>query len=277
MILHLNQDLIIQLLAFTSVLTTMLVWEWFSPRRTGVKNHWRRRSHNLLLILTGTLLIRITLPALVVISAEITSAGGWGIINLIHPGYWYAVVFSLIALDLVIYCQHLVLHKFHPLWRIHRVHHTDMEIDVTTAVRIHPIEIFLSFCLKIIAIILLGAPTLAIMLFEIMLNSSSLFNHGNVHIPPALDRYLRWIIVTPDMHRVHHSVYHEETDSNYGFNLPWWDRLFGTYRAQPRDGHQGMRIGLNEFRNNKSVNVLWLLAQPFLQTGTTGNNTGENE
>ncbi|MDZ7736662.1 MAG: sterol desaturase family protein [Gammaproteobacteria bacterium] len=179
---------------------------------------------------------------------------------------WLAVVVSFLALDLLIYGQHIAFHKIPWLWRLHRVHHTDTAIDATTGVRFHPIEIVLSMLLKMLGVALLGAPVLAVILFEVVLNATSLFNHANINLPLDIDRWLRRVVVTPDMHRVHHSVVRRETDSNFGFNLPWWDRLFGTYRAQPQAGHLQMRIGLDIFRDRRSRWLHWLLLQPFMKT-----------
>ncbi|MBT8419223.1 MAG: sterol desaturase family protein, partial [Gammaproteobacteria bacterium] len=170
--------------------------------------------------------------------------------------FWLAVVISIIAMDLTIYLQHVMVHAIPVLWRVHRVHHADLDIDVTTGARFHPIEILLSMLIKFAIIVLLGPPILAVVIFEILLNAMAMFNHGNIHLPGRLDRLLRRIVVTPDMHRVHHSVEADETNSNFGFNLPWWDFLFGTYRAQPRAGHKEMIIGIRDYRTIKDV--LWL-------------------
>ena len=182
----------------------------------------------------------------------------------LNAPFWLALPASLLILDLAIYTQHVVFHKVAVLWRLHRMHHTDLDFDVTTALRFHPLEIVLSMLIKLVLVTLLGVPAVAVMLFEVILNATAMFNHGNVGLPQRLDRTLRWILVTPDMHRVHHSIRPEETDSNFGFNLPWWDRLFGTYRDQPRDGHTGMRIGLEYFRDRRAIGLDALLLQPFL-------------
>ncbi|MFQ5661309.1 MAG: sterol desaturase family protein [Gammaproteobacteria bacterium] len=264
MILNANQELIIRLLVFASVLSSMLFWEAVFPRRAVAEGSWLRRCHNLVLVFVNTLCLRLVLPVAAVGAAELASSAGWGLFNRIQMGYWLTLLLSLMVLDLIIYVQHVLFHKIQLLWRVHRVHHTDMAIDVTTGLRFHPIEIFISMCIKIIAVMLLGVPALAVMLFEVILNATAMFNHSNIYITPGVDHWIRWLIVTPDMHRVHHSVIRRETDSNYGFNLSCWDRLFRTYRDQPREGHLNMRIGLNELRGEKTVNILWLLAQPFL-------------
>jgi sterol desaturase/sphingolipid hydroxylase (fatty acid hydroxylase superfamily) len=177
--------------------------------------------------------------------------------------HWLAVVACVLALDLLIYGQHVAFHKVAPLWRLHRMHHADLDIDVTTGARFHPVEILLSLGIKLIAVLALGAPPLSVLLFEVLLNATSMFNHANLALPGWLDRMLRWVLVTPDMHRVHHSWHRDETDSNFGFSLSWWDRVFGTYRDQPRDGHQGMTIGLADFRDPADLRLDRMLLQPL--------------
>ena len=169
----------------------------------------------------------------------------------------------MILLDLAIYGQHVIFHAVPVLWRLHRMHHADTEFDVTTGLRFHPLEIVLSMGIKFVVVVALGAPAVAVLIFEVVLNGTSLFNHGNVRMPAGVDRVLRWILVTPDMHRVHHSIHRDETDSNFGFNVPWWDRLFGTYRAQPRDGHDGMTIGIDRFRPPRDAWLDRMLLQPL--------------
>ena len=176
---------------------------------------------------------------------------------------WVGVVSSVVVLDLAIYLQHVLFHAVPSLWRLHRMHHADLEFDVSTGLRFHPIEILLSMVIKFIVVAALGAPAVAVLIFEVLLNATSMFNHGNVRIPTGLDRMLRWIVVTPDMHRVHHSILSRETNSNFGFNLPWWDRLFGTYRAQPTAGHDGMTIGIEQFREPRELGLDRMLLQPF--------------
>ena len=172
-------------------------------------------------------------------------------------------VIALILLDLAIYLQHRVFHAVPVLWRLHRMHHADLDIDVTTGARFHPIEILLSLGIKFGVIIALGAPALAVLVFEIGLNATSMFNHSNVRMPAVIERMVRWVVVTPDMHRIHHSIVRRETDSNFGFNFPWWDRLFRTYRPKPEAGHQGMTIGIEQFREPKELRIDRMLAQPF--------------
>lgn len=261
-----TSEAIIRLAVFAVLLLLFLCWEQLAPRRPSENGRGGARLHNLLLVGIDTLCVRLFVPLAAAGTAEVMAARGWGLFNQIEAPLWIAVAGSFVVLDLVIYWQHVVFHKILWLWRLHRVHHTDIAIDVTTGVRFHPIEIILSMLLKMLAVALLGAPVLAVIIFEVVLNATSLFNHANINLPTGIDRWLRWLVVTPDMHRVHHSVIHTETDSNFGFNLPWWDRLFGTYRAQPEAGHKRMQIGLDIFRDRRSRWLHWLLLQPFMKT-----------
>ena len=257
-----NNEALFRLGAFAVVLALMLLWEAFNPRRTPLLG-WNRRLNNLGLVGLDVILVRFLIPIATVTVAEISMTRGWGLFNIVDAGFWPSFILSFLLMDLVIYGQHVITHKIPLLWRIHRVHHTDLDFDVTTALRFHPFEIILSMFLKFFFIALFGAPVVAVIVFEIILNISSMFNHSNIQIPVSIDRWLRFFIVTPDMHRVHHSVIKVETNSNYGFNIPWWDHIFRTYRPQPKDGHTKMKIGLNEFRGNKVVFLHWLLLQPF--------------
>jgi sterol desaturase/sphingolipid hydroxylase (fatty acid hydroxylase superfamily) len=217
----------------------------------------------------NTLIIRLLFPAAAVGVAAFATAQGWGILNHFEVPRWLAIVVAVIVMDLVIYLQHVMVHALPLLWRVHRMHHADLDFDVTTGLRFHPIEIVLSMLIKFATVALLGAPVVAVVLFEILLNASSMFNHSNVRIPIWLDRVLRLFVVTPDMHRVHHSIEFDETNSNFGFNLPWWDRLFGTYRAQPRAGHEGMTIGIELFRAQQDVTGFFkMLLIPFRSRGS---------
>jgi sterol desaturase/sphingolipid hydroxylase (fatty acid hydroxylase superfamily) len=254
---------LIRLGCFTGVLLLMMLWEWRAPRRPQRIGRLRRWPHNLLLVLINTLVLRWCFPLAAVGAALLASERGWGMFNAFSVPIWASIVLSLLILDLLIYLQHRLFHAVPLLWRLHRVHHADLEFDVTTGLRFHPFEILLSMVLKLVAVTLLGAPALAVLLFEVLLNATAMFNHGNVRLPTRLDKWLRLMLVTPDMHRVHHSVIPKETDSNFGFNLPWWDRLFGTYRAQPQAGQIGMIIGLNQFRNPTELGLHRLLLQPF--------------
>ena len=255
---------IIRLSCFLGVLLAMMGWEWRWPRRTLSLSRARRWPANLGIILIDSGVLRWLFPVLAVGMAELAENRSWGLFHGLNAPFWLALVATLLLLDLTIYAQHVAFHKIPLLWRLHRMHHTDLDFDVTTALRFHPLEIVLSMLLKLAVVVLLGAPPVAVMLFEVILNATALFNHGNVRLSRKLDRALRWVLVTPDMHRVHHSIHREETDSNFGFNLPWWDRLFGTYRDQPRDGHVGMTIGLEYFRDWRATRLDGLLLQPFL-------------
>jgi len=210
-----------------------------------------------------TALGRIVAPTGAVGFALFAEERGWGLFNLAALPAWLEMLLALFLLDLAIYLQHRLFHHVPVLWRLHRMHHADLDVDVTTGVRFHPIEILLSLGIKFIVIVTLGVPMLAVLIFEIALNATSMFNHGNVRVPPAIERGLRWLVVTPDMHRVHHSILRHETDSNFGFNFPWWDRLFGTYRPEPEGGHKGMTVGLDQFRDAQELRLDRMLVQPF--------------
>jgi len=255
-----------QTIRFTFFLGTLMavgLWEFIAPRRVLNESKTRRWSTNLSLVLVNTLVVRFTLPILPVGLALILQERGWGILNIITLPHWIKVVLAVLILDGVVYLQHVLFHFLPTLWRLHRMHHADLDIDVTTGNRFHPLEILISIGVKLAAISLIGPPVIAVVVFEVVLNASSQFNHGNISIPEAVDRWLRLFLVTPDMHRVHHSVLPRETNSNFGFNVPWWDRLFGTYRAQPELGHLGMNIGLKEYRDPSKLTLGRLLMQPF--------------
>lgn len=250
---------------FLSVMLIVLGCERARPRRMTATSRPRRWLVNLGLVALDVLAVRLLLPAAMVTAALFAAERGWGLFNHLAAPFWLAALVSIVVLDLGVWAQHLAMHKFPPLWRLHRVHHTDIDIDVSTGVRFHPVEILLSMIYKSLLVVALGAPAMAAVAFEILLNASSLFTHGNVRLPTALDRALRLLVVTPDMHRVHHSVLRTETDSNYGFTLSLWDRLFGTYRAQPRAGHEGMILGLPEFRDPRDQRLDRVLLQPLLR------------
>jgi len=261
-----NQELIIRILIFVGVLVLMLAWEELSPRRVRTQICWYRRLNNMLLAVLNTLLLRFLIPIAAVSMAALVAIHDFGLFNILELNSWLAGLLSFLILDFFIYFQHRLFHKYSLLWRLHRVHHSDTEFDATTGVRFHPLEMILSMCIKIVVVGLLGPPLIAVLVFEVVLSTTSLFNHGNVYIPVIIDRYLRWILVTPDMHRVHHSAKKEETNSNFGFNIPWWDRLFSTYLEQPVMGQEKFKIGLIEFRDLRFVNVMWLLKQPLLNS-----------
>ncbi|MBO1518725.1 sterol desaturase family protein [Oceanisphaera pacifica] len=253
----------IRLGCFVGILLLMMWWEWRSPRRPQPQNRSQRWPRNLLLLVINTLILRWCFPLAAVGAALLASEQNWGLFNAWPVPTWLSLVLSLLILDLLIYLQHRLLHALPLLWRLHRVHHADVGFDVTTGLRFHPLEILLSMLVKLSAVILLGAPPLAVLLFEVLLNATAMFNHANINLPTRLDIVLRRILVTPDMHRVHHSVTPAETNSNFGFNLPWWDRLFGTYQAAPKAGHVGMTIGLTQFRTPAEQRLHQQLLQPF--------------
>jgi sterol desaturase/sphingolipid hydroxylase (fatty acid hydroxylase superfamily) len=255
----------LRLTFFCAVLAIMIGWEFAAPRRRLSASLAVRWSSNLGLAIVGALLVRLAFPVVAVGTAAIAAERGWGLFNWVAAPSWLAIALSVVALDLAIYAQHVVFHKVPPLWRLHRMHHSDVDIDATTGVRFHPFEIALSMAIKMAMIVALGAPAVAVVIFEVLLNATAMFNHGNVKLPQAVDRALRRVIVTPDFHRVHHSVHRDETDSNYGFNLSVWDRLFRTYRPQPRDGHETMTIGLDIFRAPRQRHLDKLLIQPFVE------------
>jgi sterol desaturase/sphingolipid hydroxylase (fatty acid hydroxylase superfamily) len=275
-----NHQSAVRLGCFAGVLALMAVWEVLAPRRRLTTARPGRWLSNLGLVVVDTVAVRFLVPLGAVGMALAAEERGWGLFHILAFPGWAAVVLSVVALDLVIYLQHVLFHAVPLLWRLHMVHHADLDFDVTTGVRFHTLEILLSLGIKLAAVALLGAPALAVLIFEVLLNATSMFSHGNVRLPAWLDRVLRWVVVTPEMHRVHHSTHPRETNSNFGFNLPWWDYLLGTYRAQPAAGHEGMTIGLSQFRDERQVGRLdGMLLLPF--TGRVGdypmNRRGEGE
>lgn len=254
--------------AFLLVLTAMMAWEIVAKRRPQVVSRSQRWPGNVLLVIIDTAIVRLVFPLAAVGAAVYAQDLGWGVFNAVTLPGWVVLILSILALDLAIYGQHRIFHAVPWLWRIHRVHHGDQEFDVTTALRFHPLEILLSMAIKIAVVMMLGAPPIAVIVFEILLNATAMFNHGNVQLSAKTDRYLRMLLVTPDMHRVHHSVIRQETDSNFGFNLTWWDRVFGTYRNQPENGHLGMTIGLEDYRTEQDQQLGRMLVQPFQRTST---------
>jgi sterol desaturase/sphingolipid hydroxylase (fatty acid hydroxylase superfamily) len=238
---------------FFGILAVMALWEVLAPRRALTVSKAVRWGNNLGLVFFNSFLLRLLFPAAAVGMAAFAGGQGWGIFNYYQAPLWLAVVVSVMAMDFIIYLQHVMVHAVPALWRLHRMHHADLDFDVTTGARFHPFEIVLSMLIKFATILVLGPPIVAVVIFEVLLNATAMFNHGNVRLPLGLDRALRWIVVTPDMHRVHHSVEDDEANSNFGFNLPWWDRLLGTYRDQPRAGHEAMNIGIHKYRTTKDV------------------------
>lgn len=254
---------LIRLGFFLGIFAVMASWEGRAPRRAASFSRLQRWPSHLAIAGLNALLLRIVLPSTAVGVALLVERRGFGLLHDLKLPDWGAVPLAVILLDCAIYLQHVTFHAVPSLWRLHRVHHADLDFDVSTGVRFHPLEILLSMGIKLAVIAALGASALGVLIFEIVLNGTSMFNHGNVRIPEHSDRVLRWLIVTPDMHRVHHSIVRCETDSNFGFNLPWWDRLFGTYRAQPMSGHDGLTIGIEQFRDAHELRLDHLLMQPF--------------
>jgi len=259
-----QHEMSIRLSAFFGILILMGLWEILAPRRPLTISKTLRWLNNLGIVLLNNLLLRWLFPIASVGLALLAEQEQWGVLNQIDLPIWLSMIISIVLFDGMIYLQHVVFHALPLLWRLHRMHHADIDYDVTTGSRFHPIEMILSLLIKFAVIMVLGPPAVAVLLFEVILNGMAMFNHSNIALPIKIDRWLRYLIVTPDMHRVHHSVINHEADSNFGFNLSIWDRLFGTYQAQPIKGHQGMQIGLHQFREPKYLTLPWLLLLPFL-------------
>ena len=256
-------ETIIRLTASLGIFFIMISWEYFSPRRTPQISRKQRWPVNLGLAVFNMAVMRLTAGGIAYLSAVNAAENSWGLLNWLAAPSWLAIIATLLFLDFAIYCQHIVSHKWPPLWRLHQVHHTDLEFDATTAVRFHPLEIMISMAYKVLCIYLIGANPLAVIAFEIILNGAATFNHSNINIPPALDLKLRWLLITPDMHRIHHSTLPVETDSNYGFSISCWDRLCNTYTAEPRLPQTTMPIGLEPFRRQEDLGFMQLLKLPF--------------
>lgn len=253
----------IRLTAFLGLFTLLSALEAVFPRRRRDVSRWIRWTNNLAVTAFNTIVVRILFPTAAVGVALLGENQGWGLIPRLGAPSWAAVILAVLVLDLAIYLQHVLFHAVPALWRLHRMHHADLDFDVTTGLRFHPVEILLSMGIKLAVITALGAPAAAVLVFEVLLNGTSMFNHANLRLPAGLDRALRWIVVTPDMHRVHHSIDRRETDSNFGFSLPWWDRLLGTYRDQPAAGHERMIIGIGQFRTARDLWLDRMLVQPL--------------
>lgn len=259
----LHHEPTLRLAVFLGLFTLMAASEWLGPRRARTVSRWRRWPNNVGVAVLDTLLGRLVAPAGAVGFALLAEARGWGILQQVNWPAGVELLLSLLLLDLAIYWQHRLFHLVPALWRLHRMHHADLDVDVTTGARFHPGEILLSLGFKFLVIAALGAPAVSVLAFEVLLNATSMFNHSNVQMSESLERVLRCFVVTPDVHRVHHSVLRRETDSNFGFNLPWWDWLFRTYRAQPETGHADMALGLAQFRDPEEQRLDRLLTQPF--------------
>ena len=249
---------------FFGMFALVALWELASPRRTLLLPRTLRWTSNLGLVLLNTVVVRVLFPTAAVGMAALSTDRGWGLLHNFAVPFWLAVPLAVVAMDFVIWLQHVMVHAVPALWRLHRVHHADIDYDLTTGARFHPLEIVLSMGIKFATITLLGAPVLAVVVFEVLLSACAMFNHGNIRLPASVDRVLRWFVVTPDMHRVHHSVEDDESNSNFGFNLTWWDRMFGTYRVQARAGQLGMTIGIHGHTDPHEVARLpGMLMLPF--------------
>jgi sterol desaturase/sphingolipid hydroxylase (fatty acid hydroxylase superfamily) len=274
----LDHELFIRLAVFITIFALMAVWEIAQPCRRQSYTRLQRWSGNLGITLLNSLLLRLLFPAAAVGFAALISEKGWGLLNLTTLPYWLNVLIAVTLMDMVIYLQHVMVHAVPALWRLHRVHHADPDYDLTTGARFHPIEIILSMLIKIAAIAALGPPIIAVLIFEVLLNGMAMFNHGNVSLPKSIDRKLRWLLVTPDMHRVHHSLIPNEANSNFGFNLSIWDRLMGTYQAQPILGHQQMQIGVKTLQDPSLITKLGgMLIIPFLKNRQAGDDYSIHE
>ncbi len=258
------QEISIRLACFAGVFGAMALWEWRAPRRRLTAKKGPRWLSNVGLVALNSALVRLVVPLTALGTAILAQERGWGVLRHVAAPTWLTFVLAVAVLDLALYLQHVLFHAVPALWRLHMVHHADLDVDVTTGLRFHTLEILLSAFIKICVVLSLGPPVTAVVTFEVLLNATSMFNHGNVRLPYRLDRMLRLITVTPEMHRVHHSVDPRETNTNFGFNLPWWDYLLGTYRAQPAAGHDGMQIGVAHIRDEKIADRLpRMLALPF--------------
>jgi len=261
----LQNETVIRLTAFFGVLAVVALAEIILPRRRLTVSKLRRWASNLGIVFLNSLFVRLLLPATAAGFAVVAGQRGWGVFNVLDAPAWVSIIASVVFLDFAIYLQHVMFHAVPALWRLHRMHHADLDFDVTTGARFHPIEILLSMLIKFAVIAVIGAPAAAVIIFEVLLNATAMFNHGNFRLPAGLDRVLRRFVVTPDMHRVHHSIEDHETNSNFGFNLPWWDRLFGTYKDQPDAGHEAMTIGIRDYREPKlATDLPGMLILPFL-------------
>jgi sterol desaturase/sphingolipid hydroxylase (fatty acid hydroxylase superfamily) len=258
----------VRLGAFFGVFALMALWEAVAPRRARLLPRRVRWLHNLALVVLNSLILRLLFPLAAVGFALLAAERGWGLLNAFEVPFWWAFALAVVALDFAIYLQHVMFHAVPLLWRLHRVHHADADIDVTTGARFHPIEILLSMLIKFAVIAVFGAPAAAVLVFEVLLNATAMFNHANLRLPDALDRLLRRMLVTPEMHRIHHSMEPAEANSNFGFNLPWWDRLFGTYRERACLPQESMAIGVKGLTgSDAAVKLTGMLALPFAGAG----------
>ncbi|MGH7228480.1 MAG: sterol desaturase family protein [Nitrospiraceae bacterium] len=261
-----GNDTLIRLSAFVGVMAVMACWELVAPRRSLTTLKMRRWVANLMIVALNTLVLRVLFAAGAVGMAVSAADHGWGLLNHLEWPILLKATLAVMALDLVLYLQHLMFHAAPLLWRFHMMHHADLDVDVTTGARFHPVEVVLSMLIKLAAVAVIGPPPAAVVSFEVLLNATSMFNHSNVRMPAPVELLLRSVVVTPDMHRVHHSIDPRETNRNFGFNLPWWDHLFGTYRAEPMQGQEGMTLGLEQYRDPARLNLGGMLALPFVGT-----------
>jgi len=265
----LENEPVFRLSLFIGGFALIALWEIAAPRRNRTLGRWTRWPSNLGIVALNTVILRFLFPLAAVGMAFSVSANGWGLFNQLDLPIWLEVICAVVLLDAAIYLQHVMFHAVPALWKLHRMHHADLDFDVTTGSRFHPLEIVLSMLIKLSVVSILGASPVAVIIFEVVLNATSMFNHANIRLPLAIDGALRLFVVTPDMHRVHHSIIPGEANSNFGFSLPWWDRLFGTYRAQPKAGHESMTIGINAFRDPIDQRLDKMLMQP-LKDGARG-------
>lgn len=254
----------IRISAFAIVFVLLSFWELWRPRRRLVMSKVTRWVANLSVVFLDAVVVRLLFGAGAVGMALLATDRHWGIMNHVEAPLWFKAVLAVIVLDFVLYIQHVLFHAVPLLWRFHMMHHADLDCDVTTGVRFHPVEVALSMVIKLAAVAVIGPSATAIVSFEVLLNATSMFNHSNVRMPAIVDRVLRWMIVTPDMHRVHHSILPRETNTNFGFNVSWWDRLLGTYRSEPAGGHEGMTLGLEQFRDPAHQTIIGILILPFV-------------
>ena len=254
-----------RLLVFVTILLAVATLEILWPRRQLHYSKSKRWLNNFSLSFVNTFLIAIIIPVAGVTAAQLAAEKGWGLLNYFQTVSWISFLAYLLIFDLTIYWQHRLYHRFNLLWRLHRVHHTDLDYDVSTGIRFHPLSILISTTIKLFLIVAMGPPAIAVLISEILLNATSMFNHSNVKIPTKLDVALRYFLVTPDMHRVHHSVEHAEHNKNFGFNFPWWDRIFASYQAQPLTGHEEMELGIEGYSERQSISLNTLLLQPFYE------------
>lgn len=245
----------------------MICWEYFSPRRQQDTTRSIRWPINIGLAVFNMVLMRFTVGAMAYLSAVNASSQSWGLLNQLPTPDWLNIIITILFLDFAIYCQHVISHKWKLLWRLHQIHHTDIEIDATTAVRFHPLEIIISMAYKILCIYIIGADPMAVIAFEVILNATATFNHSNINLPLNIDKALRWVLITPDVHRIHHSTVRSETDSNYGFSISLWDRIFKTYKAEPEKTQTTLDIGLPEYRSQQELGFMQLLILPFKKKG----------